>query len=173
VSDLESSRKRNAPKSRISDPPAALRDTRYQGAIVRDHQILLLFGREDWGDGPREFWLLPGGGREPGESAEETVRREMLEETRLEVRVERLLLDRPPHAFDTGPYKRMVTFLCTPLRGEAGPGVEPENPPEEWVILDVGWFDLRDEGDWGEAIIEDFIRYDQLVEIRHELGYLD
>jgi len=161
------------PRGPNSSQPPTNRQTRYQGAIVRDHQILLLFGREDWGDGPREFWLLPGGGRDPGESAEETVCREMLEETRLEVRVERLLLDRPPHAADTGPYKRVVTYLCTPLGGEAGPGVEPEMSPAVWVILDVGWFDLRDEGSWGEAILKDPITYDQLVEIRRQLGYLD
>ncbi len=140
---------------------------------MRDHHILLLYGREDRGDGPREFWLLPGGGSEPGESAEETVYREMLEETMLDVRIERLLLDRPPHPSDSGPYKRVLTYLCTPLGGEAAPGVEPENPPEEWVILDVGWFDLRDEDDWGEAILKDLITYDQLVEIRRQLGYPD
>ena len=149
------------------------RETRYQGAIVRDHHIMLLFGREDWGDGPREFWLLPGGGIEPGETAEEAVRREMLEETKLEVRVERLLLDRPPHPSDSGPYKRVVTYLCTPLGGEAAPGVEPEMSPAVWVILDVGWFDLRDERGWGEAILKNPITYDQLVEIRRQLGYLD
>ena len=149
------------------------RETRYQGAIVRDHHIMLLFGREDWGDGPREFWLLPGGGIEPGETAEEAVRREMLEETKLEVRVERLLLDRPPHPSDSGPYKRVVTYLCTPLGGEAAPGVEPEMSPAVWVILDVCWFDLRDERGWGEAILKNPITYDQLVEIRRQLGYLD
>ena len=134
-----------------SGQPHTNRETRYQGAIVRDHHILLLFVREDWGDGPREFWLLPGGGREPGETAEEAVRREMLEETKLEVRVERLLLDRPPHSSDGGPYKQILTFFCTPLGGEAAAGVEPEASPEEWLILDIGWFDLRDEKDWGES----------------------
>lgn len=147
------------------------RDTRYQGAIVRDHKILLLYGREDWGDGPREFWLVPGGGRERGESAEETVRREMLEETTLEVRAERKLLDRPPHSSDSGPYKRIATYLCTPIGGEAAPGVEPEMSDDVWVILAIGWFDLRNEADWSEAILEDAITYDQLIAIRRELGY--
>lgn len=144
---------------------------RYQGAIVRDHHILLLYGREDWGDGPREFWLLPGGGAEPQESPEETVKREMLEETLLEVRVDRLLLDRPPHPTDEGPYRRVFTYLCTPLAGVAGPGVEPENPEDQWVILDVGWFDLRDESGWGEPVTGDPITYSQLVDIQRTLGY--
>ena len=117
--------------------------------------------------------MSDAGGSEPGESAEETVYREMLEETMLEVRVERLLLDRPPHPSDSSPYKRVVTYLCTPIGGEAAPGVEPENPPEEWVILDVGWFDLRDEEEWGEAILKDLITHNQLVDIRRQLGYPD
>ena len=66
-----------------------------------------------------------------------------------------------------------MTYLCTPLIGEAEPGVEPDASPEEWVILDVGWFDLRDEGDWGEAILEDPITYDELVEIQRQRDYLD
>ncbi len=149
------------------------RRVRYQGAIVRDHHILLLHGREDWGRGPRQFWLLPGGGREEGETAEQTLRREMLEETHLEVRVERLLMSRGPHSSDEGPYKETRTYLCTPVSGEAAPGIEPEMPPEQWRILDVGWFDLRDETGWGAEILEDPITYDQLVDIRRVLGYAD
>jgi ADP-ribose pyrophosphatase YjhB (NUDIX family) len=53
-------------------------------------------------DGPREkvlltrradngLWCVPGGAMEPGESAEECCRREVLEETGLEVRPERLI----------------------------------------------------------------------------------
>ena len=148
------------------------RHTRFQGAIVEDHQVLLLYGREDWGNGPREFWLLPGGGREAGESAEETVRREMLEETHLNVRVERLLMQSGPHPEDDGPYQETVTYLCIPIGGEAGPGEEPEMPDDQWTILDVGWFDLQDESGWGEAVLNDPITYDQLVEIRRVLGYL-
>ena len=149
------------------------RTIRFQGAIVRDHHILLLHGREDWGDGPREFWLLPGGGREPGETPEQTLQREMLEETHLEVRVERLLMRRGPHAADEGPYLETHTYLCTPLSGEAAPGMEPEMSKDVWIILDVGWFDLRDETTWGEAVTEDPITRDQLIDIRRELGYLD
>ncbi len=149
------------------------RRVRYQGAIVRDYHILLLHGREDWGRGPRQFWLLPGGGREQGETAEQTLRREMREETHLEVRVERLLMSRGPHSSDEGPYKETRTYLCTPVSGEAAPGIEPEVPPEQWMILDVGWFDLRDEAEWGAEILEDPITYDQLVEVRRVLGYAD
>ena len=46
---------------------------------------VLLTRRSDDGS-----WCVPGGGMDPGESAEETCRREVLEETGLQVRVLRL-----------------------------------------------------------------------------------
>jgi 8-oxo-dGTP pyrophosphatase MutT (NUDIX family) len=58
------------------------RGVRYQAAIIEEHRVLLLrvFLREDG----REIWIFPGGGREPGESEAECLRRELREETHLE-----------------------------------------------------------------------------------------
>jgi len=51
------------------------------GAIIQDHRgRILLQRRSDYGN-----WGLPGGGMEAGESVEETMRREVLEETGLVV----------------------------------------------------------------------------------------
>jgi ADP-ribose pyrophosphatase YjhB (NUDIX family) len=145
------------------------RTARYQGAIVRDHHILLV--KHTWFEDGSEYWLLPGGGQVPGESEEECVRRELLEETHLEVRVERLLLDQP--ARDDVIYERYKTYLCTPLSGRAQPGHEPE--PEEsqaYAISEIAWFDLSDETTWDTLITPDSLAYAQLQRIRAALGYV-
>ncbi|SFL34789.1 mutator mutT protein [Paenibacillus sp. 1_12] len=51
------------------------------GAIIRDDQNRILFQRRsDYGN-----WGLPGGGMDAGESIEETMKREIMEETGLQV----------------------------------------------------------------------------------------
>ncbi|MFF4448221.1 NUDIX domain-containing protein [Streptomyces sp. NPDC001502] len=60
---------------------------RVTGIVIEDGQILLL---DQDTDGDRS-WSLPGGKVEPGETLEEALRREMLEETGVEVEVGRLL----------------------------------------------------------------------------------
>ncbi len=143
------------------------RFTRYQGAIVRDDEILLLYWQESSGVG---FWLFPGGGREPGESAHEAVRREMAEETHLRVRVERLLLEMPAHERDA--YDHVRTYLCRVEAGEARPGSEPELKTSG-DILAVRWFDLRNEHGWPEALRRDAITYPTLQQVRGVLGYIE
>jgi ADP-ribose pyrophosphatase YjhB (NUDIX family) len=140
---------------------------RYQAAILRDDEILLIQHREHTG---RAYWLFPGGGREEGESEEDCVRREMREETGLEVEVQGLLLDdqiRDP--FDGSP-RHFKTYLCRILSGEAAPGYEPE--PEAsafYSIVAVGWFKLHDESSWGELILKDPLTYPTLQKVRAAL----
>jgi len=144
------------------------RSIRYQGAILRDHHLLLIKHRHH-ADG-HDYWVVPGGGLEAGETEEQCVRREMLEETHLVVRVERLLLD---EAADTGgEYARYKTYLCAPISGEARPGYEPEpEAAEAYSISDVGWFDLRDEAQWDKQVLADAVTYPLVKRIKHALGY--
>lgn len=144
------------------------RIVRVQAAIVADHHILLIQHREHAGG--RAYWLLPGGGIEADETEEICLRREVREETHLEVAVERLLLDGPAPAGDY--YQRFRTYLCRPLGGEPRPGHEPE--PEAasvYAIAAVQWLDLRDERAWDAAITTDSLTYSLLKQIQRALGY--
>jgi len=129
------------------------RTIRYQAAIIRDQHVLLIQHREHATG--RAYWLLLGGGKEEAETEVECVQREVREETHLEVAVERLLLDEPPYEGEGGN-QRFNTYLCRPLAGEAGPGIEPE--PEAaaiYGITDVKWCDIFDETSWDGLIFAD------------------
>lgn len=146
-----------------------MRHTRFQGAIVENHRLLLIkhFSHRS----NRSYWVLPGGGIEPGETEVACVVREMHEETGLRVRVERLLLDvrNDPHHF----YRRQKTFLCSPLEGTAAPGVEPEDEAASFEIVDVCWIDLRRTETWLTVMAEADWVVPLLWEIRALLGYGD
>src|SRR5215208_1762601 len=96
------------------------RDVRYQAAIVHEDQLLLLKVVDR--DSGAAFWLLPGGGREAGETEEACVQREVREETFLEVAVVRALFEAPDPP--GGIYERLRTYLCHVIGGEARPGIE-------------------------------------------------
>jgi len=145
------------------------RYTRYQGAIIRDHHILLI--RHCDNKTGRSYWVFPGGGIEPGETEEDCVRREMKEETSLDVRIVSLLLDELGHP--NGVYRSLKTYLCEPNMGKASPGFEPEpEAANRYSIMEVKWFDLHDEASWDPELITDPFTYDQLQRVRKKLGYL-
>lgn len=144
------------------------RYARYQGAIVRDDQILLIQHTNH--DSGRSYWLIPGGGIEPDESEEACVAREMWEETNLRVRVERLLLDEPAEPGTI--YQRRKTYLCLIESGEARPGYEPEeDAAAAYGITAVAWFDLRDPASWGPHVQSSGWTHGQLQRVRVALGY--
>jgi len=108
---------------------------------------------------------------EPGETEEECVRREIKEETNLDVRIVSLLLDEPNPTKST--YQLRKTYLCEPNVGEASPGLEPEpEHSKSYSIAEVKWFDVRDESSWDSELTTDPITYGQLQRIRKKLDYL-
>jgi 8-oxo-dGTP pyrophosphatase MutT (NUDIX family) len=142
--------------------------TRYQGAIIQDHQLLLLKQFEH-GSG-RVYWQIPGGGIEPAETEAQCVQREMQEETGLSVQIDSLLLD-DPSASDA-IYQRWKTYHCTILAGEAHPGSEPEAIyADAYSFIEVGWFDLRCPATWSERIAADSYIYAWLQRVQEALGY--
>ena len=146
------------------------RHTRYQGAIIRDHHILLIRYRQH--STGRSYWIIPGGGLEGDETEEACVIREMKEETNLNVVVERLVFDEPGHP--DGIYERRKTYLCWPVGGVAKPGYEPElEMAADSAIVEVRWFDLRDDRVWDPSLCQDPFTYPQLERLREVLGYVN
>ena len=144
------------------------RRIRYQGAIIQDDQILLI--KHCLHETGECYWVIPGGGREDGESEEECVRREMREETNLSVKVVRLLLDDPDPPGEG--YQLYRTYLCHILDGQASPGYEPEaDAAEKYAISEVGWFDLRDAHTWEALLVNDPFTYPLMLHIQAALGY--
>jgi 8-oxo-dGTP diphosphatase len=101
------------------------------GVVIRDERALLIRR----GSAPLEGeWSIPGGMLEIGETILEGVRRELLEETAIEVKVldlievfERLTRD------DTGKLKYhfvILDYLCEAVNGEARAGSD---------VTDVAW----------------------------------
>jgi ADP-ribose pyrophosphatase YjhB (NUDIX family) len=166
ISDIITNTSHN---TRIRETSVPEREIRCQGAIVRDGHILLL--RHSEHESGRSYWILPGGGIEPGESEEDCVRREVKEETNLDVRIVSLLLNDPNPTKNV--YRFRKTYLCEPEVGEASPGLEPELDAASWYsIAEVKWFDLKDEAGWDRAAVDDPITYGQLQRVRTKLGYL-
>ncbi len=154
----------------MNKPLILHRDIRYQAAIRRGDHLLLL--KVDDQASRTSFWLLPGGGREPGETEMECLQREVQEETSLSVEVGRLLLDEPADPRDE-TYQRLKTYACRITGGEPRPGSEPEvDTPEHATIVAVAWFDLRRPTSWDPLALHDPITFPLLQRLREVLGYL-
>jgi len=146
----------------ISFPGVTNRHTRYQAVILRDDGALLLL-QCLFRDG-RAWWMLPGGGREQ-ETEEECVVREVREETGLDVRVERLLLDRAAEPPD-GTYVRWRSYLCRITGGTAAPG---GGEGANVTLVDILWLPLFDECAWPSDVRADEYLRPQLQAFRAEL----
>ena len=146
------------------------RTIRCQGAILRG-PLLLLIRHQRHADGS-SYWLLPGGGLEEGETPEACLLREMKEETNLDVRIERLLMEDDATRFPDSYYQKRLTFLCTPLSDQERPGYEPEaEAAASYAIVELRWVDLRSEADSLGLVAGDPWAYPTLQRIRSLLGY--
>ncbi len=98
-------------------------------ALIEEQQILMV----ELHTPSRTFWTLPGGGIERGETKEEAVMREVLEETHLHVTIERQLYE---ISIDQGTE---TCFLVR--RAEHSPeprlGIDPELPLDQQELRTV------------------------------------
>jgi 8-oxo-dGTP diphosphatase len=103
---------------------------RAAAVIVKDGRVLMVHERSRRSGGG-EWWTLPGGGLQPGETAEEAVRREVFEETGLVVAEARYVLEMPY------PSGMTSVFTVEVADGDPRPGIDDGIGPE---LLGLDWF---------------------------------
>jgi ADP-ribose pyrophosphatase YjhB (NUDIX family) len=92
-----------------------------RGVVFQDDRLLFVKERVD------DRWTLPGGWTEPGESASESVVREIREESGFQTRPVKLLAvyDRQRHPLPPHPYHvYVIYFRCELLGGEPAESLE-------------------------------------------------
>ena len=83
--------------------------TRLEGLIINNDKVLLIRRIKNG----REYYVLPGGGWEKGETQKEGVKREIWEETSLTVKVKHLVF-----RLTTSNNNQHLVYLCQYLGGE-------------------------------------------------------
>ena len=107
--------------------------------IIRNDQLLVIH-RNKYG---QEYYTLPGGGIDAGETAQQAIIRELAEETGVNVTLGPLVFIENPG----NPFGRQYVFLCTYEAGE--PALHPDS--EEAELNKAGantyvpmWLPLKD-----------------------------
>lgn len=117
-----------------------------------------------------DFWGPPGGGMDFGQSAEENLRREFLEETGLIVEVEKFLfvheyLCSPLHAIE-------LIFKVKRKDGTLKIGIDPELEKDVQIIKDVRFISFNDIEDFGKNNIHQmFFNVKKISDIADLKGY--
>jgi len=108
---------------------------RAQCLVRRDRQLLMV--RHRLGD--QQWWCLPGGGVEEGETSPQAALRELKEECNVDGNILCQL-----STYTDGADVESVTFLIDIGSQEARLGVDPEFERNDQILVDLCWMTLEE-----------------------------
>jgi len=119
---------------------------RVAAIIIQDGRILLIRHKK----GPHTYWLLPGGGVEYGEALDEALRRELREETNLDINVQDLAFVNDSVAPDGSRHIVNLYFFAQAVGGSLAVTVDDRVKEARWFPPDalqnlVVYPDIREE----------------------------
>ena len=111
-------------------------------AIITDRDKILLINRIKGND---SYWVIPGGAVESGESHEQAIKRECLEELGVKIEVQKLFLQRLGDKSEIEGQKEFF-YLCNIVDGQIGTGQGPEFQAGTQYKGEykIKWVDLKD-----------------------------
>lgn len=113
---------------------------RAAAAIVQEGALLLVRHEKDG----RGYWMLPGGGVQWGEGIDAAVRRELIEETGLEVSTGELLFVKDTIHPEGARHMVHIVLRATVVGGELRPSQDPRVVETRWVpFYDLPAIDFR------------------------------
>lgn len=113
---------------------------RAAAAIVQEGALLLVRHEKDG----RGYWMLPGGGVQWGEGIDAAVRRELIEETGLEVSTGELLFVKDTIHPEGARHMVHIVLRATVVGGELRPSQDPRVVETRWVpFSDLPAIDFR------------------------------
>jgi mutator protein MutT len=99
--------------------------------LIKGDEVLLIYRKNE-----KEYFVFPGGGVEEGETIEEAVIREMLEETTMEVKINKLLYH---HIYDNDT--EQYFYLCDYVSGE--PKLDENSEEKEKMLEGKDFYDPK------------------------------
>ncbi|MBD3223698.1 MAG: NUDIX domain-containing protein [Caldithrix sp.] len=114
---------------------------RARAIIINSDKILLINRIKSSGS----YWVIPGGGVESGETHEQAIKRECLEELGIRVGVQKLFLQRSSDKPETEGQQEFF-YLCDVIGGQIGTGQGPEFQVGTQYKGEyrIKWIDLKD-----------------------------